>query len=85
MKRYLLVYQMVVFCALTAELGGMRSYDIHPLNLVLGSESNFRFRCYRTSKFAELRMVAGRTKPHELARLLPRAWKAECLAVAIHA
>jgi IS66 C-terminal element len=31
------------------------------------------------------RVVAGRTKAHELARLLPSAWKAEQLAVAVGA
>jgi hypothetical protein len=31
------------------------------------------------------RMVSGRTKGHELARLLPWAWKAEQLAVAVGA
>jgi transposase len=31
------------------------------------------------------RMVAGRIKAHELARLLPWAWKAERLAVAVDA
>jgi transposase len=31
------------------------------------------------------RMVADRTKVHELARLLPWAWQAERLAVAVHA
>jgi hypothetical protein len=31
------------------------------------------------------RMVSGRTKAHELARLLPWTWKAEQLAVAINA
>jgi transposase len=31
------------------------------------------------------RMVAGRTKAHELGRLLPWTWKAERLAAAIHA
>ncbi len=31
------------------------------------------------------RMVSGRTKAHELARLLPWAWKAEQLAAAVHA
>jgi hypothetical protein len=30
------------------------------------------------------RMVAGRTKAHELARLLPWAWKAEQLTAAVH-
>jgi hypothetical protein len=30
------------------------------------------------------RMVSGRTKAHELARLLPWAWKAERLAVAVN-
>jgi hypothetical protein len=32
-----------------------------------------------------VRMVSGRTKAHELAQLLPRAWKAERLATAVHA
>ena len=31
------------------------------------------------------RMVSGRTKAHEIARLLPWAWKAERLAAAVHA
>jgi transposase len=31
------------------------------------------------------RMVSGRTKAHELARLLPWAWKAEQLAATVHA
>ena len=31
------------------------------------------------------RMVSGRTKAHELERLLPWAWKAERLAAAAHA
>jgi transposase len=31
------------------------------------------------------RMVSGRTKAHELARLLPWTWKAERLAAAIDA
>jgi transposase len=31
------------------------------------------------------RVVSGRTKTHDLARLLPWAWKAERLQVAIHA
>jgi transposase len=31
------------------------------------------------------RMVSGRTKALELARLLPWAWKAERLAAAVHA
>ncbi len=31
------------------------------------------------------RMVSGRTKSHELERLLPWAWKAEQLAAAGHA
>jgi len=31
------------------------------------------------------RMVSGRTKAHELARVLPWAWKAERLAAAVHA
>ena len=31
------------------------------------------------------RMVSGRTKAHELERLLPWAWKAEQLATAGHA
>jgi len=31
------------------------------------------------------RMVSGRTKAYELERLLPWAWKAERLQVAIHA
>jgi transposase len=31
------------------------------------------------------RMVSGRTKAHELERLLPWAWKAEKLAPAVHA
>jgi hypothetical protein len=31
------------------------------------------------------RMVSGRTKAHELERLLPWAWKAERLAAAVHA
>jgi hypothetical protein len=31
------------------------------------------------------RMVSGRTKSHELARLLPWAWKAEQLAAAVDA
>jgi transposase len=31
------------------------------------------------------RMVAGRTKTHELARLLPWTWQAERLAAAIRA
>jgi transposase len=31
------------------------------------------------------RMVSGRTKAHELERLLPWAWKAERLAVAVDA
>jgi hypothetical protein len=31
------------------------------------------------------RMVSGRTKTHELERLLPWAWKAERLAVAVDA
>jgi hypothetical protein len=31
------------------------------------------------------RMVSGRTKAHELARLLPWAWKAERLAAAVNA
>jgi transposase len=30
-------------------------------------------------------MVSGRTKAHELERLLPWTWKAERLAVAVHA
>ena len=30
------------------------------------------------------RMVSGRTKAHELARLLPWAWKAERLEAAVH-
>jgi hypothetical protein len=31
------------------------------------------------------RVVSGRTKAHELGRLLPWAWKAERLAAAVHA
>jgi transposase len=31
------------------------------------------------------RMVSGRTKANELARLLPWTWKAERLAAAVHA
>ena len=31
------------------------------------------------------RMVSGRTKAHELERLLPWAWKAGRLAAAVHA
>ena len=31
------------------------------------------------------RMVSGRTKAHELERLLPWTWKAERLAAAVHA
>jgi transposase len=31
------------------------------------------------------RMVSGRTKAHELERLLPWVWKAEKLAPAVHA
>ena len=31
------------------------------------------------------RMVSGRTKAHELEKLLPWAWKAERLAAAVHA
>jgi hypothetical protein len=31
------------------------------------------------------RMVAGRTKAHELERLLPWTWKAEHPAAAVHA
>jgi hypothetical protein len=31
------------------------------------------------------RMVSGRTKAHELGRLLPWTWKAKRLAAAIHA
>jgi transposase len=31
------------------------------------------------------RMVSGRTKTHELARLLPWAWQAERLAAAVYA
>ena len=31
------------------------------------------------------RMVSGRTKAHELERLLPWAWKAERLVAAVHA
>jgi hypothetical protein len=31
------------------------------------------------------RMVSGRTKAHELERLLPWAWRAERLAAAVHA
>jgi transposase len=31
------------------------------------------------------RMVPGRTKAHELDRLLPWAWKTERLAAAVHA
>jgi transposase len=31
------------------------------------------------------RMVSGRTKAHELARLLPWTWKAERIAAAVHA
>ena len=31
------------------------------------------------------RMVSGRTKAHELERLLPWDWKAERLAAAVHA
>ena len=31
------------------------------------------------------RMVSGRTKAHELERLLPWAWKTERLAAAVHA
>ena len=31
------------------------------------------------------RMVSGRTKAHELAKLLPWAWKAERLEAAVHA
>ena len=31
------------------------------------------------------RMVSGRTKAHELERLLPWAWKAERLEAAVHA
>jgi len=31
------------------------------------------------------RVVSGRTKAHELERLLPWSWKAERLEVAIHA
>ena len=31
------------------------------------------------------RTVAGRTKAHELERLLPWAWKAERLVAAVHA
>jgi hypothetical protein len=30
------------------------------------------------------RMVSGRTKAHELERLLPWTWKAERLAAAVH-
>jgi hypothetical protein len=30
-------------------------------------------------------MVSGRTKAHELARLLPWTWRAEQLAAAVHA
>ena len=39
----------------------------------------------RTSRDALERMVSGRTKATELARLLPWAWKAEQLEAAIHA
>ena len=31
------------------------------------------------------RMVSGRTRAHELERLLPWAWQAERLAAAVHA
>jgi hypothetical protein len=38
-------------------------------------------RCLRTL----LALLLGRTKAHELERLLPWTWKAERLAAAVHA
>ncbi|MFL5335984.1 MAG: transposase domain-containing protein, partial [Geminicoccaceae bacterium] len=70
-------------CAMTGDVGLARGWAIVASLVATAKLNGVEPQAWLTDVLE--RMVSGRTKVHELERLLPRHWKTEQLAVAVNA